>query len=189
MSEPVTPAPDPAPYSASAPAPAAPVRKLRWITPTLAIVAALAIGIAGGVLIGRSGASANQGNFARGQFPSGRGAGTGQQGGGGFAGGGAEGGFTSGTIVSIDGTTITVKASDGTQKTITTSSDTKVTKTSASSVDALKKGETITVIGEAGSDDSVTATTISEGADGLRGGFGRGGAGGTATPPASGSGN
>ena len=174
MSDPVTPTPVPAPV----PAAVAPARKLRWITPTLAVVAALAIGIAGGVLIGRSGAAAGQGNFARGQFAPGQE--TGQQGG---------GGFTSGTIVSIDGTTITVKAQDGTQKTITTSSDTKVTKTSASSVDALKKGETITVIGEAGSDGSVTATTISEGAGGLRGGFGRGGAGGTATPPASGSGN
>ncbi|MEO6943571.1 MAG: hypothetical protein ABI053_02550 [Lacisediminihabitans sp.] len=178
MSDPVTPAPNPVP--ASVPAPLTPARKLRWITPTLAIVAALAIGIAGGVLIGRSGASANQGNLARGQFASGQGTGTGQQGGGGFAGGG----FTSGTIVTIDGTTITVKAQDGTQKTVTTSGDTKVTKTSASSVDALKKGETITVIGATGSDGSVTATTISEGA-GLRGGFGRGSAGGTATPPAS----
>jgi hypothetical protein len=183
MSDPVNPTPVPAPDLApnSAPVPVAPARKLRWITPTLAIVAALAIGIAGGVLIGRSGASANQGNFARGQFTSGQGAGIGQQDGGGFAGGG----FTSGTIVSIDGTTITVKASDGTQKTVTTSDTTKVTKTSKSSVSALKAGQTITVIGATGSDGSVTATTISEGAAGLRGGFARGGAGGTATPPAS----
>jgi len=186
MSDPVDPTPAP---TAAPPAPTptpAPRRKLRWITPTLAIVAALAIGIAGGVLIGRSGASANRGDFARGQFGSGQfgsGQGGGQQGGGGFAGGG----FTSGTIVSIDGTTITVKTADGTQKTITTSSDTKVTKTSASSVDALEKGETITVIGQAGSDGDVAATTISEGAAGLRGGFGRGGA--NATPPASDSGN
>ena len=78
---------------------------------------------------------------------------------------------------------------NGTQKTVTTSSDTKVTKTSASSVGAPKKGETVTVISATGSDGSVTATTISEGA-GLRGGFGRaGGAGGSATPPASGPGN
>jgi Domain of unknown function (DUF5666) len=187
MSDPVTPtpvppsipAPDPAPASAAAPG-----RKLRWITPTLAIVATLAIGIAGGVLIGRSGASANQGNFAR-QFASGQGTGTGQQGGD-FAGGG----FTSGTIVSIDGTTITVKDSDGTQKTITTSGSTKVTKTSTSSVGALKKGETVTVIGETDADGKVAATTISEGDAGLRGGLGRpGGAGGTATPPATDSGD
>lgn len=185
MSEPTTPAPVPTPDPA--PAPVAPTRKLRWITPTLAVVAALAVGGAGGVLIGRSGASANQGNFPRGQFASGQfgpgqGTGTGQQG------GDFSGGFTSGTIVSIDGTTITVKASDGTQKTVTTSDTTKVTKTSASSVGALKKGETITVIGEAGSDGSVTAATISEGA-GLRGGFGPGGAGSNATPPATDSGD
>jgi hypothetical protein len=163
------------------------VRKARWITPTLAIVAALAVGIAGGVLIGRSSASASQGGFARGQLGSGQfgsgqfgsGQGSGQQNGGSFAGGG----FTSGTIVSIDGTTITVKASDGTQKTITTSDSTRVTKTTASSVGALKKGETITVIGQAGTGGSVAAATIAEG-DGLRGGFGRGGARGTATPPA-----
>lgn len=187
MSDPVTPTPAPIP----APIGQAPQRKLRWITPTLAIVAALAVGIAGGVLIGRSGASANQGSFARGQFGSGQGAGqfgSGQGGGTGRQGGGfTGGGFTSGTIVSIDGTTITVKTADGTQKTITTSSDTKVTKTSASSVDALKKGETVTVIGQPGSNGDVAAATISEGAAGLRGGFGRGGA--NATPPASGSGN
>jgi hypothetical protein len=162
------------------------VRRARWITPTLAIVAALAVGIAGGILIGRSSAAANQGGFARGQFGAGQfgsgqfgaGQGSGQQSGGGFA-----GGFTSGTIVSIDGTTITVKAPDGTRKTVTTSDSTKVTKTTASSVGALKKGETITVIGQAGSGGSVAAATISEGA-GLGGGFSRGGVRGTATPPA-----
>jgi len=54
---------------------------------------------------------------------------------------------------------------------VTTDSDTKVTKTTKSDVDALKKGQTITVIGEADGEDTVKATTISEGA-GLRGGFG-----------------
>ncbi|MEO7123192.1 MAG: hypothetical protein ABI400_08775, partial [Lacisediminihabitans sp.] len=118
------------------PAPNAPAAKhsRHWITPTLAIVAALAVGVVGGVLIGRSGAAhAGPGNFARGQFG---GTGTSQTQGGGtggrLAGGGfAAGGFTSGKITSIDGTTITVKGQDGTEKKVTTSDSTKVSKTSA----------------------------------------------------------
>ena len=199
MTDPTLPTPsgEPTPATAaSAPTPAAapaPKRSTRWITPTLAIVAALAVGVVGGVFIGRSGAAqAGPAGFTRGQFANGQ-FGGGQQGGGarggqqGTGGGFAGGGFTSGTIVSVDGTTIKIKAQDGSEKTVTTSGDTKVTKTEASSVSELKKGETITVIGQAGSDGSVTATTISEGA-GLRGGFG-GRPGSGATPPSSDSGN
>ncbi len=177
-------APAPVPTPASAPAPAStqalasarpPKRPLRWITPTLAIIAALAVGVVGGVFIGRSGAAhAGPGTFARGQLAGG------QAGAGGFAGGG----FTAGTIESIDGTTITIKAQNGTKTKVSTSNSTRVSKTSRSSVSALKKGQAITVIGAAGADGTIAATAISEGA-GLRGGFG-GRQDVTATPPASG---
>ena len=94
--------------------------------------------------------------------------------------GGAGGGFTSGTIESIDGTTITIKNADGSETKVTTSDSTSVTTTKKSSVSDLSKGETITVIGQADGSGNVTATTISEGQTALRGGFGN--RGGTGTP-------
>jgi hypothetical protein len=157
--------------------------KKRWITPALALVAALAIGLVGGVLIGRDGASAagcTPAGFARG-LAGGQGAGAG---GAGAAGGRALAGLTAGTIVSINGSTIVVKGQDGTQKTIDTSSSTKVMKSTTSSVSALKAGESVTVIGATDSSGNVTAKTISEGAA-IRGGLRRGAGG--VQPPATGS--
>ncbi|HXD60506.1 MAG TPA: hypothetical protein VN619_01125 [Lacisediminihabitans sp.] len=162
--------PDAAPVAAPV---AAPKRSLRWLTPTLALVAALAVGVVGGVFIGKSG-SAQPAGFARGQFANGQLSG-GQ--GGGQAGAGQFGGFTSGTIVSIDGDTLTIRSQDGSTKTVSADSSTTVTKTTKSSVDALKKGQKITVIGTSDGDDSVKATAISEGAAGLRGVLGRPGGG------------
>jgi hypothetical protein len=170
---------------AHAPAPplaAAPTRR-KWITPALALVAALAVGLAGGVLIGHATAASAQasgGGFARGLGGGGQGFGGGG-GGDGFAGGG----FTSGTIVSINGSTIVVKSLNGTEKTVTTTSTTKVTKTAPSSVSALKAGETVTVVGTVGANGDVTATSMAEGAS-LRqfarpGGANGGANGGTAT--------
>lgn len=145
-----------------------------WIGRTLALVAALAVGCAGGILIGHSTATGAQpaptATYARqlraSPAPGGR----------------AGAGFTSGTIVSINGDTIIVQAADGTQKSITTTASTKVTQTSAGSVSGLTTGETITVVGTTDSTGNVTATTVAEGA-GLRGGFsGRA----TGTTPANG---
>jgi hypothetical protein len=183
---------NPAPAGAVPPSPQGGTssRKKRWITPALAIVAALAIGGAGGVLIGRhsaSAAAASPAGFARGGFTGGQagggpaGAGAGQAGAGPAAGGGFAG-LTAGTIVSVNGSTIVVKGQDGTQKTIDTSSTTKVTKSASSSVSALKAGESVTVIGSADSSGNITAKTISEGAA-TRAGLGRraGGAGQAAT--------
>ena len=136
----------------------------RFITPVLALVAVLAVGLIGGVLIGKNtAASASPGGFDRsamGEAPTG---------------GGGMGGFTSGTIVSIDGTTITLELDDGSTVTISTADDTTVTQTTDAAVTDLAAGDEITVVGEADDDGNVAATSISEG--GL-GGFGGGG-----TPP------
>lgn len=142
----------------------------RFVTPILALVAAIGIGLFGGVLIGQNTASSSTAD-ARGGFTGGPG-GTGTTGGG--QGGG---GFTSGSVVSVDGDTVVIESSDGTQVTVSTSTDTTVTTTEDSSVDALAAGDTVTVIGETDDDGNVTATSISEGATG----FGGGGMGGT--PP------
>jgi hypothetical protein len=186
---------NPAPAGVVPPTPQNGRIKKRWITPTLAIAAALAIGVAGGVLIGRHSAAAaatSPAGFARGSFAGGQAGaagGTGARAGAGQAGAGGAGfaGLTAGTIVSVNGSSIVVKGQDGTQKTIDTSSSTKVMKSTTSSVSSLKAGESVTVIGSTDSSGNVTAKTISEGAA-IRGGLGaRGGAGGGAQPPAAGS--
>ncbi|MHC5797170.1 hypothetical protein ACVXZ4_13540 [Lacisediminihabitans sp. FW035] len=172
----LTPPTNPAPagespaFSAGAPTP--PPRR-KWLTPTLALVAVLVVGVFGGVLIGHATASSAQGvsagGFSRGLNGGG---GTGGAGGAGFGGGG----FTSGTIVSVSGSTMVVKAQDGTQKTVTIASSTRVTKTSSASVSDLKAGQTVTVIGATGSNGDIAATSVSEGARGFGGRLG-GGAG------------
>lgn len=155
---------------------------MRWITPTLAIVAALAIGLFGGILIGHNTSASAQtraGAFAR-NFN-----GTPGTGGrtGGAGGGFAAGDFASGTIVSISGDSIVIKSASGTEQTISTSTNTKVTKTSTSSVSALKAGQTVTIVGTRGSSGNLTASSVSEGANVLRGGFGAGrGPGGSNAP-------
>ncbi len=139
----------------------------RFVTPILALVAALGIGLFGGVLIGH--ATADTTTQAGGRTSPG--AGQGAQPGSG------RGGFTSGTVTSIDGDTVTIELADGSSVKITASDDTKVTTTSDADVSDLKEGDTITAVGEADSDGNVTATTISEGQTGFGSGFG-------GTPPA-----
>ncbi|MCU1414233.1 MAG: hypothetical protein JWN80_1573 [Microbacteriaceae bacterium] len=199
------PAEEPTTPAAAGPVPAAtpPARKApAWLTPVLAVVAALVIGLFGGILIGHATAPASTnagfrtgtggaggtggfGNRTFGGGAEGGGTGTGGTGTGGTgqggAGGFAGGGVTAGTIVSVNGDTIVVKEANGTQATVNTSGSTTVTKTSKSTVDSLKAGETITVIGQTDSSGNVSATSISEGAAIGRFG-GRGGAAGIPTP-------
>jgi hypothetical protein len=138
----------------------------RWLTPALAVVAALAIGIFGGILIGHSNASATTNTSQAGGFPGG-GTGTGAEGAGT---GRAGGGFTSGTITSIDGDTVTLKTTDGSTVKVTTSGTTTVTKSDTATVSDLAKGETVTVVGTTDSSGNVTATTVTEGTTGFGGG-------------------
>jgi len=139
----------------------------RFITPVLALVAVLAVGLIGGVLIGQNtstgaaSAQGDRGSFAGGEAP------TGAQ----------MGGFTSGSVVSVDGDVVTLELEDGSTVTVTTADDTTVTATVDSSVAELAAGDEITVVGEADDDGNVSATSISSGSTGF-GGFGGG-----ATPP------
>lgn len=136
------------------------IKKL--ITPVLAILAALGVGIFGGVLIGQNTASAASPSgftapegMTQGDFPTG----------GGFGGG------TSGEITAIDGDVVTLTLEDGTTVTVTASSDTTYTVTG--SLTDLAVGDTVTAVGETDDDGNVTATSISEGS-GFGGGFGDG---------------
>ena len=158
----------------------APKRWTRFVTPALALVAALIVGGVAGVLIGQNTASASNASSLRGGFGEsqngqgvpgfgGRQGGTGSDSTTGGA-GGARGGFTAGTITSIDGGTITLKLADGSTVKVSTSGSTTVTKTSKAKVSDLSTGDTITVVGQADSSGNVTATRISEG-DAAFGGF------------------
>jgi Domain of unknown function (DUF5666) len=135
-------------------------RVAKVLTPILALVAALAIGLVGGTLIGQNSASATP-NGAQGAFPGGTAPSN--------APANAAGGFTSGTIVSVDGDTVTLKLTDGSTVKVTTADDTTVTTTKDSSLDALAEGDTVTVVGATDADGNVSATTISEGASPIGG--------------------
>lgn len=132
----------------------------RFITPALALVAVLAIGLIGGVLIGKNTATTATGpgggfdRTAMGDAPA----------------GGGMGDFTSGTIVSVDGSTITLELEDGSSVTVSTADDTTVTQTQDATVSDLAEGDEITVVGAADDDGNVSATSISEGARGFGGG-------------------
>jgi ABC-type Fe3+-hydroxamate transport system substrate-binding protein len=160
-------------------APATPKKSAtRFVTPILALVAALAIGGIAGVVIGQNTAQASAPGFNRGQFP---GAGDRDDAAGGFPGGG-RGDVTSGTVTSIDGSTITVTLQDGSTVTVTTTADTTVTKTTDATVADLAAGEDVVIAGTKDDSGTVTATSITQGAR-FPGGIG-GFAGGT--PPTQG---
>ena len=151
--------------SSATPPPAPQKRVARVVTPVLALVAAVGIGIFGGVLIGQNTGSSTQAGPG----------GSAQEGfGGGAAPDGAAlgGGFTSGTVVSVDGDTVVIETTDGEQVTVTTTGDTTVSTTTEGTVADLAAGDTLTVIGEADDAGDVAATAITEGA---MGGFPGGG--------------
>ena len=167
----------PAPASPVVVAPAAaPARSgiTRWLVPALALVAVATIALLGGILIGQhTGGPERAADFIRsgshsqdGQGPRGE---RGQQDRPGqhvkAARPGAFGDLTAGTIQSIDGATIIVKLPDGSTVTVKTTDSTKVTKTAESSVADLKAGETLMVRGPKDGSGSVSATSISEGAN------------------------
>ena len=135
----------------------------RFITPVLALVAALGVGIFGGVLIGQNTASAAAPSA---DAPAGFTPPEGMEG----APAGGFGNFTSGEITAIDGDVVTLTLDDGTTVTVAASSDTTYTVTGELS--DLAVGDTVTASGETDDDGNVTATSISEGSG--FGGFGGG---------------
>ena len=150
-------------------APAPKKKATRFITPVLALVAALGIGLFGGVLIAQNTAGSAQASGFGGQRPDGA---TGDA-----PTGGGMGGFTSGTVTAVDGDVVTLELEDGSTVTITATDDTTVTTTDEASVSDLAEGDSLTVMGEADADGNVAATSITEGASGFGGGMGGG------TPP------
>jgi Domain of unknown function (DUF5666) len=168
-----TPAPASESAAATAPANKRPQSRIaKVLTPILALVAALAVGLIGGTLIGQNSASASQ-SGPQGAFPAGM-----------MPSNAPSAPFTSGTVSSVDGDTVTLKLTDGSTVKVTTGDDTTVTTTEDSTLDALAEGDEVTVIGETDADGNVTATSIAEGASpiGMPGGGPNNG-----TPPNGGS--
>jgi hypothetical protein len=161
-------APEPASNTSTAPA-----SRRKWLTPVLALLAVLVIGLFGGVLIGHATASSAQASNANGLSHGTNGGAGGVTGGAGLAGGG----LTAGTIVSVTGTTMVIKAQDGTTKTIRTSGTTRISKTTKTTLIALKAGQKVTVVGVAGSNGDIAATSVSEGTRGFGAQPGGGGTG------------
>jgi hypothetical protein len=180
--------------------PSAPQRQssTRWLIPTLGAVAAIGIGLVGGIVIGQNTASARPAASSSafgGQFGSSGTGGSGTGAAGGTASGSANGaqgfaagGFTSGTVVSVSGDKLVVKSAAGTDITVTTTSATKVTKQQTVKLSDLTAGERVTAIGTPGGNGAITAATISEGAAGFGGRFARPGAGGRGAGAGSGTG-
>jgi hypothetical protein len=92
----------------------------------------------------------------------GGGAGRGGGGGGGGAGGGGAGagGGLSGTVASVQGSTIQLTTSTGGTVTITLLPSTTITRTAAAAPTDITAGETITVRGATGADGTTTAQSV-----------------------------
>lgn len=126
----------------------------RWLIPILALVAALAVGLFGGIIIGQntSPALTSRAAFGAGLRP-------GKQAGRPVT----AGGFTAGTIVSVSGNTMVIKTKSGSQVTVTTDASTKVTQTTTTTLSALKPGDKVSAIGHTDSNGTMIAKSISEG--------------------------
>ncbi len=138
----------------------------KWIWTVIACVAVGAIAFFGGVFVGR--ATAPTGFNRAGGF-------------GGFGGGQngtrAGGGFAAGKVLKKDSGSITLELPNGGgTKNVIIDSTTQVIKSEAVSATAISVGTTVTAIGTAGSDGSITARAVTIGGEfgGLRGLFGGG---------------
>jgi hypothetical protein len=152
--------------------------KAWWNRGTLVLggVALILAGFLGGALVQKnygtaataSGAGARAGAGAGGF--AGRGTGAGAYGGGftggtpgGTTGGATAAAATTGTVKLVDGDTIYVQTAAGTVVTVKTSGSTTVQTATKGTVKDVKAGQSITVQGAAGTDGTVTATSVTAG--------------------------
>jgi hypothetical protein len=121
---------------------------------------------------GQTPAAGGRGNFAAGQF-----GGTGRG-----ARGGAGGGFTTGQILSVSGSTLTIQQQNGSSSEIVVlSPSTQIFKTVTGSATDLAAGTMVVITGTSNSDGSLTAQSIQIRPAGMNFLGGRGGTGASAT--------
>jgi Cu/Ag efflux protein CusF len=87
----------------------------------------------------------------------------------------ASGRPATGTVQKVDGKTISVTAQDGTVTNATVSDTTTYVKDGAITLADIKIGDTVTAVGQAGSDGAITATQVTVGAVGQASALGAGG--------------
>lgn len=109
---------------------------------------------AGGAATGRAGFSRASGSTTSGSAAAG-----GASGSGGFA-----GGVTAGEVSYLQGSILYVENIQGNTIKVNTSAASKITKTVATKVSSIHPGETVVVLGEPGSNGSISATSVSVGA-------------------------
>jgi hypothetical protein len=112
---------------------------------------------AGGAATGRAGAGRTSGSTSGGSAAAG-----GTAGGSGFV--GAGGGVTAGEVSYLQGSTLYVENPQGDTIKVNTSAASKITKTVATKVSSIHPGETVVVLGEPGSNGSISATSVNMGA-------------------------
>lgn len=130
-----------------------------------AIIAVLLVLVGGGAFYGGMQYQKSQApSFARGgaagAFQRGAGAGGAAGGAGAARFQGGAGGNTSGSIVSMDDKSITLKLRDGGSKVVYFSASTTVGKIDNGTKDDLKAGDNVMVLGSANQDGSLTATMV-----------------------------
>jgi hypothetical protein len=147
-------------------------KRLPLVTAALALAVAVGAGIVGGIEIQKHWGSSSSGSSAggassfaslRSQFASRFGSG-GRGGFGGFGGAGAAGGSaTVGTVTLIKGSTLYVTDASGNTVMVKTSPGSRVTKTVSGTIQTVHPGDTVTVVGQASSNGTVTASSIAVG--------------------------
>ena len=101
---------------------------------------------------------------------------------------GARGRPVAGQVAYLRGKTLYVTTAEGNTIRVTTSAGTNVTKTVKAPVDGIHPGETVTVTGTTGANDTIAAESISAGAGGALGALFGGSSPGTGTPQSGGAG-
>jgi hypothetical protein len=152
------------------------MKPIKPIYVIILVIVFAAAGFYGGVIYQKNQRSSFSfaGGGAGGQYAGRRFGGAGGAAGQGGAGGGAAMMPVRGQIVAAGNNSITVKMQDGSSKIVNLTGQTQVNKTTSGSASDLKTGTTVTAIGAANSDGSVTAQNvmIGNGAMMMRGGGG-----------------
>jgi len=138
------------------------VKNTKVIVPIILVLVGLGAGFFGGIQYRNYQINKARGSFAAGgatgaqRFVGGTRGGTG-------TGTGARGGFggaVTGSILSVDGNSFTVKLADGSSKIVLFSASTTYSNTISAAQTDLKVGGNVMVMGSTNSDGSVTATNV-----------------------------